>query len=292
MADPEELFFFTNSLQNTFYDPLYLEIAPLRQPVPRGLPPHLDASVFTFKDAFEDLLIASHGGRLPDIESRHLHSNMMRQLHPAGESHASWYRRLETQSLIHTPGLAAFARRVPMSFPALMYGGLDRGTEALRLSLHRQEKIQMDAYAERKERKLRELFGGAHADDARSPAEQQRKREPDHFDDLFSALPIAQANGSWEAFKKSLQGDGESMTAGPRDVFDIPRPGDEVSKWVDSLGYTHMSVKRKVFDKDGNELGTHQRFYISNEPEEDPNRTQNGHVGARADAKKKSGWFW
>ncbi|KAJ3471988.1 hypothetical protein NLG97_g11385 [Lecanicillium saksenae] len=57
--DPEELCFFAHSLEGTFYDPEALTASKLRQPVPRDLPPHLDASVFTFKDAFEDLLATS-----------------------------------------------------------------------------------------------------------------------------------------------------------------------------------------------------------------------------------------
>lgn len=79
------------------YSPLSLRSLP--QPVPKDLPEGAE-SLFTFEDAFEDLLTVSQGQPLPNIYEKLGQRKLLKQVFPAGEPSHCWLRRLESQGLL------------------------------------------------------------------------------------------------------------------------------------------------------------------------------------------------
>ncbi|UNI16296.1 hypothetical protein JDV02_002739 [Purpureocillium takamizusanense] len=75
----------------------------LPRPIPNDLPPSLDSSIFTFEDAFEDLLAVSLGLPLPDITFKYVQRQRIRRLLPAFEPTWFFTARLHDQGLIEHP---------------------------------------------------------------------------------------------------------------------------------------------------------------------------------------------
>ena len=94
-------------LSSPYYSPSSL--ADLPQPIPNDVPAHLDKTVFTFEDAFEDLLSVAQGHRLPDIEHKYKQRQLLRQMFPDREPGWFFLKRLEASGLLHVsspPSLA------------------------------------------------------------------------------------------------------------------------------------------------------------------------------------------
>jgi len=79
------------------YHPYRLRHLP--QPVPNDLPQGAEP-IFTFEDAFEDLLAVSQGQQLPDIRDKFNQRKLLTQVFPKGEPPMFWRRRLESQGLL------------------------------------------------------------------------------------------------------------------------------------------------------------------------------------------------
>lgn len=86
------------AIAHSSYSPLALRDIP--QPKPNDAPSDLDTSIFTFEDAFEDLLAVSQGQPLPDIRSRYEQRKLLRSMFPTGEPAYFWLRRLRSQGLL------------------------------------------------------------------------------------------------------------------------------------------------------------------------------------------------
>lgn len=80
------------------YSPSTLRDLP--RPKPSDLPSHLDSSIFTFEDAFEDLLAVSRGESLPDIRFKYDQRILLDKMFPRGEPAVFWMQRLSSQGLI------------------------------------------------------------------------------------------------------------------------------------------------------------------------------------------------
>ncbi|OLN81587.1 hypothetical protein CCHL11_05486 [Colletotrichum chlorophyti] len=84
-------------LIDSSYSPLRLRDMP--QPTPRDLPDGADPSLFGFEDAFEDLLMASSGQGLMDINERHRIKKEWRDSFPDGLPPILWLHQLTRQGL-------------------------------------------------------------------------------------------------------------------------------------------------------------------------------------------------
>lgn len=286
IVDPTELAFLVGELENTPWCPLALTASESRQPVPRDLPPGLDPSSFTYKDAFEDLLAVSGGCPLPKILWRSWLGESLRLTYPGGEPFGHWMFRLEMQGLILRPEQGT----VRPSFAETIYGGLAAEAEELRRSIH----------AEQQRERLAGFFRSAAEKQAqpRTATSDQQESGPEHENDLFAALESADAavNGSWEALKRELgdlkrrAGQVGSSSAQQNENLKTPHPGDEVNRWVDLFGNTHITVKRKVLNEDGKEVGTFVHHSINARDESDA--IENSDTASEDDEKKKKkGWF-
>ncbi|KAL1872776.1 hypothetical protein VTK73DRAFT_1326 [Phialemonium thermophilum] len=80
------------------YSPLRLATLP-RQPRPQGLPEGADPKMFSFVDAFEDLLAESAGRPMMDLQTRYEMNKLLARMWPRGEHPLSWFSRLESQDL-------------------------------------------------------------------------------------------------------------------------------------------------------------------------------------------------
>lgn len=80
------------------YSPLRLAMLP-EQPCPRDISDGMDPSMFTFVDAFEDLLAESSGRRMMDLQTRYEMNQLLARMWPRGEHPLSWFSRLESQDL-------------------------------------------------------------------------------------------------------------------------------------------------------------------------------------------------
>ncbi|KAL6885336.1 hypothetical protein HDV57DRAFT_422970 [Trichoderma longibrachiatum] len=222
----------TVSVASWPYSPLNLRH--LKQPVPNDLPPQCDPSVFTFEDAFEDLLAVSQGRPLPDIKDRYNQRQLLRQMFSNGEPTWFWLRRLESQGLLRRPTRDELYR--PRNFGLLEddddadpVWGLSRSGWSDWARLHeeldrRAAEVWSRAASSEKSnngqshgngffdevhqvfKKLEDSFHGRsrpHKEDHEGP---HQKSLPDHFDDLFSSLSSSFAEGhkTWDAFVKSI----------------------------------------------------------------------------------------
>ncbi|OAA59358.1 hypothetical protein ISF_06293 [Cordyceps fumosorosea ARSEF 2679] len=295
----------------------------LRQPVPADLPADLAADdgagagaggVFTFQDAFEDLLAVAQGRPLPDIRSRYHHSRMLRQMYPRGEPTWLWLRRLQSQGLL----AAGAGRRRSHILRASQAGwdelqrGLEDGAEEFWRGV-RDDPRHREAVAEagRVFRELRDqLDGDSSASDEKN--KKGKSSEPEHFDDLYSAIRSAYADGqgAWDAFKRSMNEDlprrldeferrveekfNDATPPPPSSSEITPRKNEKetTSEWVDAFGYKHTTVKRKTFDDDGKEIGSSTSITIrpAEKTNDDADAVDNSD-GSSTD-KKNRGWFW
>lgn len=92
-----------NILDSRYYSPASLRGLP--PPIPNDLPAHLEDDVFTFEDAFEDLLAVTQGQPLPDIEHRYNQRRLLWQMFPDGEPRWFFERRLHASGLLRVPTL-------------------------------------------------------------------------------------------------------------------------------------------------------------------------------------------
>ncbi|KAL7806954.1 hypothetical protein V8C26DRAFT_415538 [Trichoderma gracile] len=219
----------TVSVASWSYSPLNLRH--LKQPVPNDLPPQCDPSVFTFEDAFEDLLAVSQGRPLPDIKDRYNQRQLLRQMFSKGEPTWFWLRRLESQGLLRRPTRDELYR--PRSFGLLddddddddasragwsdwarLHEELDRkAAEVWSRAASNEKSSNGQSHGtgffdevHQVFKQLEDSFHGRdrpHKDNHQGP---HQKSLPDHFDDLFSSLSSSFAEGhkTWDAFVKSI----------------------------------------------------------------------------------------
>ncbi|KAK7429540.1 hypothetical protein QQZ08_003919 [Neonectria magnoliae] len=274
------------------YSPLTLRSLP--QPVPSDVPSNLDASIFTFEDAFEDLLAVSQGQPLPEITARHDQRKLLRSMFPDGEPAYFWLRRLKSQGLLD------------MSSPSqLLAQAADANWDFFHRELDRRAANVWRAVVGEDPRDSRDIFD----DDDNFPGSfrdspvlaSRRHREPDHFDDFFSSIQSSFSNSqsSWDSFVKSI-------TEGPSTSLDKAQHDRAVDKnhevtkdeYVDRFGYLHSKTTVKTLDEDGNQIGsqTHYSFRPADKPSDDSkNDSKDGDksgIHAEGRVETKTGWLW
>jgi hypothetical protein len=85
------------------YSPLNLRNLP--QPLPKDSDSTPENNVFTYEDAFEDLLAVSMGKPMMDLQSRSSMRKLLSQMFPTGEPVSFWIQRLNSQGLLKSPFL-------------------------------------------------------------------------------------------------------------------------------------------------------------------------------------------
>ncbi|KAM0473837.1 hypothetical protein ACHAPX_007885 [Trichoderma viride] len=282
----------TVSVASWSYSPANLRH--LQQPVPNDLPAQCDSTVFTFEDAFEDLLTVSQGRPLPDIKSRYNQRQLLRQMFSHGEPNWFWLRRLESQGLLRRPTQDELYR--PQNFGLLedhvdpaftepnwndwskLHEELDRkAAEVWKGVTSEEESGQPKSHSffddvHQTFKQLEDTFYGRNDSHQEDHSNQHQKRFPDHFDDLFSSLSSTFAEGhkTWDTFVKSITDhkpvSSESSASQPpssteEKVYD--NGNREVvtrDEKVNSFGYLTTTITKKTYDRNGNEIGTETHF--------------------------------
>ncbi|EQK98793.1 hypothetical protein OCS_05498 [Ophiocordyceps sinensis CO18] len=283
-------------LSSPSYSPPALRHLP--PPVPNDLAPGMDSTVFTFEDAFEDLLAASQRQPLPDINTRYQQRMLLRHMFPAGEPAWFWKRRLESQRLVQAPGWGptsppdwdSFHRATDWSgHRATDWSGLWRAAIS-----EDSPGPDHDDFFHEQGRPEREF----HQDDSRrlgSQERQVRRPAPDTFDHLFSSLSSAftESQKSWDAFLNVI------MTHATVDEQrQPPEPAGRITQvetreeYVDRAGYLHSTVTRKTLDEHGHEIG--RETYVTMRPDDNPDDDDRDAVefNRQGSTGKKPGWFW
>ncbi|KAM0256170.1 hypothetical protein ACHAQJ_005147 [Trichoderma viride] len=283
----------TVSVASWSYSPANLRH--LGQPVPNDLPAQCDSTVFTFEDAFEDLLAVSQGQPLPDIKSRYNQRQLLRQMFSNGEPTWFWLRRLESQGLLRRPTRDELYR--PRNFGLLeddiepefseanwndwsrLHEELDRKAAEVWKSVTSTEEKDGQPKGHnffdevhQTFKQLEDSFYGRNESHQEKHDSQHQKRLPDHFDDLFSSLSSSFAEGhkTWDAFVKSIT---DNKPKSYNNSASVPTNSSEEKVYdngnrevvtrdekVNSFGYLTTRVTKKTYDKDGNEIGTETHF--------------------------------
>lgn len=255
-------------ISSSFYSPMTLRHLP--QPVPNDLPPGLDAKLFTFQDAFEDLLVASKGEKLPDIRSRYEQRQLLSSMFPSGEPTWFWLRRIESQGLVRQPDDPFTYIRVHQPDWAAFHEELDKKAANAWKSVKKGYKAEDDNasyFYEEMSRAMKDLergmFGDSTCKDNTSSADlwSKHREGPDNFDELFSEISSAfkGSTSPWDTLLRIVTKDGNGdlgdETRSPptdRDKKDVLTTEKE---HVDRFGYLHKTVTRKALDAEGKQVG-------------------------------------
>lgn len=302
----------TISVASWSYSPANLRH--LQQPVPNDLPAQCDSTIFTFEDAFEDLLTVSQGRPLPDIKSRYNQRQLLRQMFSHGEPTWFWLRRLESQGLLRRPTRDELYR--PRNFGLLedhvepaftepnwndwskLHEELDRNAAEVWKGVTDREEDDSQPKSHsffddvhQTFKQLEDSFYGRNGSHQEDHSSQHQKHFPDHFDDLFSSLSSTFAEGhkTWDTFVKSITD--HKPVSSDTSASQPPRSTEEkvydngnrevVTKdeKVNSFGYLTTTITKKTYDRNGNEIGTETHFTMR--PAE---KTQNARVLENNDA--------
>ncbi|KAJ2982818.1 hypothetical protein NQ176_g1132 [Zarea fungicola] len=293
----------------------------LRQPVPRDLPSNLDPGVFTFQDAFEDLLIVSRGSQMLDINSRYQQSRLLRQMYPNGEPTWLWLRRLQSQGLIsqlqrprttisRDSNWIEFKRALEEG-TEIFWGGIRDGVDD---DKNREAVTKVGTV-------FRELHNKISRDADNSASESRdivnKQDEAENSDDLFSAIKsnYSDGPGQWDGFKKALNetvqrriealerqverqfSDSKPATISDNGINLNKNEKETRSEYVDVFGYKHTTIKRKIYDEIGNEVGSSTSIIVKPAEESDQTITEDGNKktndpGSALKSSKHNGWFW
>lgn len=298
------------SAANFSWDALLLGLSPyspgalrhLPPPVPNDLPPHLD-SIFTWEDAFEDLLQSADGQPLSDITMRHNQRTLLRQMFPTGEPAWFWLQRLRSQG-INTPDRSSLSAPLEPNQSQLRQE-LERRAADVWRSVAGESDDDMGAadffhqlgHTFSQIEEAISKHGGSH-NEANADGQLSR-REPNHYDDLFSiaGTAFAEPQKTWDTFMKVItEHHNQSALEKPaRDAHaeELPRNSQVVTQeeHVDRFGFLHTKVTVKTLDKDGNEIGNETNYAIRPADKTDSQATQSD-VRGPAESGKKAGWFW
>lgn len=264
------------------YSPLNLRDLP--QPIPRDAPAELQDGVFTFEDAFEDLLAVSQGRPLVDIDTKHESRRLLRQMFPDGEDPAFWVRRLQSQRLLDN---ANFFPLQPRSlWPHDVWEGIHREFARAAEEARRAEDRWVSRFEDRErkedeggEGKRRGLFeeldkiirsfeSGMNGEDR----EKKKGEDASTEDDLYSSVQNAVSSGA-----KSL---GTLVKTAWDGVADIRENHSSYTRWgqqkgerveskeefTDERGNLHEKKIIRTLDDEGREIGREVHVRVRSPP--------------------------
>ncbi|KAF5614293.1 uncharacterized protein FSUBG_173 [Fusarium subglutinans] len=306
------------SIAFSSYSPLALRDMP--QPRPNDAPSDIDTSIFTFEDAFEDLLAESQGKELPDLKSRYEQRKLLRSMYPNGEPAYFWLHRLRSQGLLEDSGPAKLVKSLANNNWDQLHKELDRrAQEVWRAAFGEDDRnhISRDpvlSSEERNEERIRldgESASEYDIEDLRAELHGRRnlRQAPNDFDELFSAIQssFASERSPWDSFMKLITEDHPTASSNSEEKQLQKSGRDEkqvVTKdeYVDRFGYLHTKTLVKTLDENGTEIGSHSHYTVrpapkDNEPVqmEDKHKDNGGQEpGTKVDgsARAKTGWLW
>ncbi|KAG4263429.1 hypothetical protein LB506_007260 [Fusarium annulatum] len=302
------------SIAFSSYSPLALRDMP--QPRPNDAPSDIDTSIFTFEDAFEDLLAESQGKELPDLKSRYEQRKLLRSMYPNGEPAYFWLHRLRSQGLLEDSGPAKLMKSLANNNWDQLHEELDRrGQEVWRAAFgvddrNNTSRDHVPTGEERNEERSRldrESQSEYDMEDLRAELHGHRNlcRAPNDFDELFSAVQssFASDRSPWDSFMKLITED-HSAAPSNSEEKQLQKPGrDEkqvVTKdeYVDRFGYLHTKTLVKTLDDNGNEIGSHSHYTVRPAPKDDElaqvedKDGQESGTKVEGSVKVKTGWLW
>ncbi|KAG5982215.1 hypothetical protein E4U55_002198 [Claviceps digitariae] len=313
-------------ISSAAYSPLALGHLP--QPVPNDLPLGLNSKVFTFQDAFEDLLVASKGQKLPDIRSRYQQRQHLWRTFPDGEPGWFWLRRLQSQGLVRPFDPFTFInlyqpdwstlheerRReaavdpwgnshsedstIPTPAPAPTHAIMAAAAFAALGTLEKMHKLLFDLKTTEKS-----IDNARHHDTALVNKPQLIESAKNYSDFCAQMRPLLEEQDfTWDTFMK-LVGDMEEKGGFHDENQPFPSAGidkkDVVTtekEYVDRFGYLHKTVTRKTLNAEGKEVcsETHVTIqpadkHINNVDGEESNQQSSSETQKGA---KKTSWLW
>ncbi|KAJ4322293.1 hypothetical protein N0V84_004885 [Fusarium piperis] len=292
------------SMALSSYSPLALRDMP--QPRPSDAPSNLDASIFTFEDAFEDLLAVSQGQPLPDITTRYEQRKLLRSMFPTGEPAWFWMRRLRSQGLLEDSGPSQWMKSANHNWEQF-HRELDRrAANVWRAAMGEEEDRQdrIDDSSRREQKDEDEGFHGHNPLLEDSEQHRQRRREPDNFDEFFDSVQssFSDAQSTWDSFVKSVT-EGHPSSFDKRQQSDKPAEDEKrvvtKNEYVDRFGYLHSKTTVKTLDEEGNEIGS-ETHYTVRPAEKDEKKAESSEqakdegsgIKAEGRLETKTGWFW
>ncbi|KAF5634531.1 hypothetical protein F52700_5724 [Fusarium sp. NRRL 52700] len=309
-----------SSIAFSSYSPLALRDMP--QPRPNDAPSDIDTSIFTFEDAFEDLLAESQGKELPDLKSRYEQRKLLRSMYPNGEPAYFWLHRLRSQGLLEGSGPAKLMKSLANNNWDQLHEELDRRAQEVwraafgendRSHTSRDHALSSEDRNEERSRLDGETSSEYDIEDLRAELHGRRnlRRAPNDFDELFSAIQssFASDRSPWDSFMKLIT---EDHPTPPSRIEEkqLQKPGSDekqvVTKdeYVDRFGYRHTKTLVKTLDENGNEIGSHSHYTVRPAPKdnglaqiEDKNKDkdkdgQESGIKVDGSAKAKTGWLW
>lgn len=291
-------------LSDVRYSPAALHRLP--QPVPNNLPSDVDGTVFTYADAFEDLLAEARTGHLPDIRQRYHQRKMLSGMFQHGEPQEFMRRRLEAQGL-----LPDYQKAASEAF-ALMRKDYERRVKD---TWKNYEELYRSGGSGEVLAKLYDTFGFPKGsrddpwndwgyDEDPSKRHRGKRHEPNNFEEMFDTVHSMVESGqrTWDTFMKSFENHTPSWPQNEpphqREPHQEPKTTEERDEYIDKFGYVHSTVIRRQYDNDGNEIGrsTSSRIYPAPKSAGEHEQLQGDHSEDNRrfedDEKKKLGWFW
>ncbi|KAJ9134248.1 hypothetical protein NKR19_g8720 [Coniochaeta hoffmannii] len=301
------------------YSPIRLAERMPRQPRPSDIQSDMDPRLFTYVDAFEDLLAEAAGVPPMDLRARHNMNKMLRNTWPFGESPVSWARRLESQGLVkayfpayhHLPSLkpaneAVNERRIeqpkdeqPAATNDLLQGG--------GIVKEPEEQPAEDGFFGEIERAVKLL--NQVLDETTSMTsrfwEQEKTRdetcgEPRTEHDLYDAIQSAFREGqlSLSAFFKSLA---DGIEPRPRSGVKSEADGQTIEQeengmktvkstkeYVDEFGNKHISTEIRRTNKEGTVIS--METYHTVRPASEADRSSITTTPSHQEEPKNEGW--
>ncbi|KAF4984551.1 hypothetical protein FZEAL_285 [Fusarium zealandicum] len=291
---------------SSYYSPLALRGLP--QPRPSDAPSNLDASIFTFEDAFEDLLAVAQDQPLPEINSRYEQRKLLRSMFPTGEPAWFWLRRLRSQGLLEESGPSKLIKSAANYNWDQLHRELDRRATAVwQAAMGEQDrKDKHDDFHHREQRDEDDGFDGHNPLIEDSEQNRQRRREADHFDDLFSSIQssFSEAQSTWDSFVKSIIE--PHPTSFDKRPCQLEKPAEDEKQvvvkkeYVDRFGYLHSKTTVKTLDEEGNEIGSQTHYTVrpadkdeqSTESKQQVKDSEGSSIKAEGRVESNAGWFW
>lgn len=272
------------------YSPILLAERMPRQPCPRDIHGDMDPHMFTYIDAFEDLLAEASGVPTMDLRSRYNMNKMLRNTWPFGEPAYSWARRLESQGLIkaflpdyrYLPPRQSISEqrveqaeenRAPVQEDLWQGHSVDARTE----EEQRPAEAGLFAEIEKVVKALNQVLDETTSTFCGPEKRQEgQSREPRTEHDLYDAVQSAFNEGqrSLAAFFKSLA---DGIEPRPRPVVksEVDAPGSETvededgmktvrstREYVDEYGNKHVSTEIRRTSKDGTMVSTETHYSV------------------------------
>ena len=279
------------------YSPITLRILP--QPVPNDIKPGMDRSVMGFEDAFEDLLAVSAGQPLPDISTAYKQRQYLKDRFPAGEPLFLFLRRLRAKGLLYTPSPEKYPQNDRRSMLDWLHQQAERQVEdvwgpASDLEKHPDPDDISDLM---KQTAKTWAWKWKEEDEALEESMKAWKqgREPESEGDLIDAIESRFGGGqsSWDTFMKSFNEGSSDKKAQSSKSSDNGNETVEKREYVDRFGLRHTSVTKKIFDENGNQIGTQVSHKVRTANDDDESNELQPAEGEDGGHKpRKVGWFW